>query len=404
MKRNYCGNSSDKFKQGASSHEDDNGGDDKFFEHLRKTQSENDEAGQGTVVDSTPRMMFLDTHHDDIPSLTSNITPTSISSRSDRSCFSTTMSEDQYKPNGIINTSLEEIVNGSSATSNKKRRTVFRLAKTVIFLLSLAIYVASITTLTDLLFQDHGEELGLPNISNQCSNLDGYVSKVEGQENASQAQLLERKHDKFCATQRLVKQFVSAASTTTYATMQQIHQIIQNLERGISLAKIMPLSMITVQQITKRVASKLVTTTSEVSQYVISETQGMIFRAMKKVQQVATHVVTSLEYIVSEVKNLISKIDHVTKELASINVGIQVNRHNTIGSRESLNHIGTSAFDMTRHLNQVSKKLASTNAKIHTNSYNIAGVRESFTYVGSLVGKRAGRIATRELKIRSIDI
>ena len=395
---------------------EEDGGDD-FFESLRQRQSENDEELEElklneNIVDYTPPLILLDTHHNhdnDIPDLISNISPTSVS---------TTTSDEKHMNKAIpvyVKTRGKEIPiyvktrttsgvteTAPSIASIKKSGFPFRLALIILVLLSSASWFAyeekkvqktKITNITaiehnlnpfydgdeeqtafdifqhkKMQIQQQQEEQDEDDISSRQKLQDKFIQKEKSNPSSSKEDVISLSNifpnidfQEFFVRSNIMLQSLRSRCQMTLSRSIEIHRFaIVLAEQYASLAKGMTQRMIQeahqMAQNANEVTSKLVTRTGF---QLVSAAKGMASRINQVghiAEQVANKLVTRTsdfaEYLTSAAKNIKFRMDH------------------------QVNHI-------VQHVNQVTKNLASTNAEIQANMHNMVGGRESLISVGT---------------------
>lgn len=439
-----------------------NDGDDDFFERIRKRQSDvnverEEQKLSAKIVDSTPSMISLDTHHKDVPDLVSNISPTSVSTTSSDEKNDDEESVIYVKTRGkeipiYIKTRSTEEVSGtlSSTASAKKNGFLFRrLAFILVFFLSCTAWLTyeerTVQTLTSNLnsFHDQEQDLNLLDIfeyyqdSYLSHHLFNHLEHGEIPENEIQE---DQKLDFSSSNIQINKDFeVFLAQSKLF--LQSLHSkcqvilekpIINLYQSAIVFAEHLTLlarsTILRIMQVaeiltlsTSQIVNKLAATTDLLVEQLESATKGMLFRMINSVrgvaEQIADTVVTTTgdmaDYFYSTAKSVKSQIEQhvneiaqnvneVTKNLASMNSKIQSKSQHMVAGRESLVHVGAAAKSMMLEIDHQVSDIASTNAKIQGGKHNMLGVRDSFTHIGSTCGKRTSRVLSRRIRITSI--
>lgn len=179
---------------------------------------------------------------------------------------------------------------------------------------------------------------------------------------------------------------------------QNTNDVMSELAATAYLANSMALQMmIELRRVTEQLANDSVAATGDFAQYLHSAAKSLKFQIRHQFSRIAKNV------------------NQVMTKLASTNAEIQASSHTLAGGRESLMHVGTAAksmmlqldhqvHDIAQNVNHVTKELASTNTGIQKNTINMVGARESFTHIGNTLGKHTSRIFSRKLKIASLKI
>ncbi len=411
------------------------GGDDDFFERLRLRQTAIEEEAQAeelnkSMVDSTPEMMVLDTHpnkHDDIPSLTSNISPTSISTAS---------SEEKYSDDVFLTCgkSEKEIpVDGEPRTTSDLRTTAASptsITKCGLFIVLGLLSGASwfsckeittgfkVSTFTsskynanpfpyreaeqmsfDIFhnFQDARKRPHLYEQQNELYSLDESLPRKPQESNSEthatdhvqqqmKMDVVQQRGPKNTMSRRVLKTKIRRSNKMygdKYIQMKKMSP--SSSSSGSTMSKILTMTIVEkVQRISEQVTNTLATLAGDLAGYLNSAAKTSKFRMHQNVNHIVQH------------------LNSVMKNLASKNSEIQAGGHSMVGGRESLMHVATAAQNVAKHLNEMTKHLASTNTEIQANNIHMVGVRESFTKIRTTVRKRTSRIVTRRLKIDAI--